>query len=124
MNPVDAFPSHRPSPSVQLCASADIFIRENEASLSPLLKTAVLPTQNWEASLLDLDVEVLDIINSPKVPVAEIDVINVQELMFEECGNLFKNQKELQDHFNTEHRKPQVSTVTSEEDAHKCEDCD
>ena len=96
MNPVDAFPSHGPSPSVQLCASADIFIRENEASLPPLLKTAVLPTQNWEweANLLDLDVEVLDIINSPKVPVAEIDVINVQELMCEECGNLFKKPKQ------------------------------
>ena len=44
--------------------------------------------------------------------------------MCEECGNLFKNQKELQDHFNTEHSKPQVSTVTSEEDGHKCENSD
>ena len=124
MNPVDAFRSQGPSPPVQLCANAGNFFRENEASLPPLLKTAVLPTQNWEASLLDLDVEVLDIINSPKVPAANSDVINVQELMCEECGALCKNSKELQNHFNIEHSKPQGSSVTNEENAHKCEDCE
>ena len=104
-NHVDSVLSQGPSPPAQLCTSAVNFLRDNEASLPPLLKTTVLPTQNWEASLLDLDVEVLDILNSPKAPLEKQLVINVEEVMCEECENLFEDEITLRNHLNIEHGK-------------------
>ena len=122
-NPVDVFLHQKPSPPVQLCASAGNFLREHEASIPPLLKTAVLPTQNWEASLLDLEVEVLDILNSPKSLVEKQLVINVEEVMCEECGFMFEDKIALRSHLNIEHSRQETSTVINEETTHNCEDC-
>ena len=88
-NSVDDIFSPRQLPLVPLCSKAGDLFRENKSSLPALLTTAVLPTLNWEASLLDTDLEAVK--NGEISKNLHLENANVEKIFCEDCDELFKD---------------------------------
>ena len=99
-NPVDTIFSCKDPPSFPFFDEADTFFKKKFASLSCLLQITVLPTQNWEVSLIKMDEDIIDILESPD---ATKTFILFKEILCNVCGKLFNSETKFKKDVNNEH---------------------
>ena len=119
-----------PPPMVPLCQNANKYIIKRGNTLPASFLTTLLPAPGFLDMLNDSlqtpaspQIEALHSPASSQLGVLQGTLLNVEEVMCEECGKLFEDENLLRTHLNIEHDKKQVSVVNGNT-TYKCEDCE